>query len=212
MCFDCGCREWDNCHHDIRHITTLNLDGAVSANEGQLTRDQVASNVRDGLAVWTAGVTKGTDFDAFIRSLDENVIIKAEDERRFLLTVVYSPHRMPLRGADKRTDLASPQVLEDACWKYAMNGLGTGMWHEEGHADEAVCVENTVYRGPDWVLKDAAGNEQVIKSGTWLAGYILSPHAWELYKSGRIGGVSLDGRAGRKRASAEALARVKGDS
>jgi putative serine protease XkdF len=180
-------------HPDAPSITWPDIEAA--AEDAGITPDQAVENMREATEMMESGA-----------------ILKAEEARRYLLTVVYSPHRMPLRGADKKVDLATPEVLEKACWVYTIKGLGTGMWHEDGHAEEAVCVENYVYRGPDWVLKDAAGNEQVIKAGTWLAGYILSPRAWSMYKSGRIGGVSMQGAAGRKPASAEALALVGGNT
>lgn len=149
-----------------------------------------------------------SDLDHFLAKCEaaEGHVVKANDEDRFLLMVAYSPHRMPLRGKDGRTDVVSPSVLEKACWQYRANGLGTGMWHEAGHGDEAMCVENSIYRGPDWdVHKDGS---LVVKAGDWLVGFVLSPHAWSLYKAGKIGGVSLDGRAGRKKPSPETLALI----
>lgn len=194
MCASCGCGEPTKRHPGAKSITWQDIEAA--AEDADITPEQAVANMKDAT-------------DEMVRA---GTILKASDERRYLLTVVYSPHRMPLRGADHKVDLATPDVLEKACWHYALKGLGTGMWHEDGHADEAVCVENYVYRGPNWTVKDAAGNEQVIKAGTWLAGYILSPHAWDLYKSGRIGGVSMQGAAARKKPSAEALALVGGDA
>lgn len=49
MCLDCGCHDYDNCHGDIRHITNLNVYGAVDANNGTMSLEQVANNVKDGL-------------------------------------------------------------------------------------------------------------------------------------------------------------------
>lgn len=189
MCASCGCGELTE-KHASASITWQDLEAA--AKDADITPQQVVSNLQ--------------------QATDEmsGLIIKAEDERRYLLTVVYSPNRMPLRGADHRVDVATPAVLEKACWVYALKGLGTGMWHQDGHADKSVCVENYIYRGPDWTMKDARGNEVTIKAGDWLAGYILSPEAWALYKSGRIGGVSMQGACGRKVASSEALALAGG--
>lgn len=193
MCASCGCRDFTHRHPGAPSITWQDIEAA--AEDAGISPDQTVENMHEATEMMETGA-----------------ILKAEDERRYVLTVVYSPHRMPLRGADKKVDLATPEVLEKACWVYTLKGLGTGMWHEDGHAEEAACVENYVYRGPDWTLKDAAGNEQVIKAGTWLAGYILSPKAWSMYKNGLIGGVSMQGAAGRKRASAEALALIEGNA
>jgi hypothetical protein len=131
-------------------------------------------------------------------------VLKANDEDHFLLMVAYSPHRMPLRGADKRIDLASPRVLEKACWRFMVNGARGGLWHEPGHEDAVKCVENYVYRGPNWTLDSG----YVVKAGDWLVGFILDGPTWQLYKSGQIGGVSMQGGAGRKAVSAETLALV----
>lgn len=139
----------------------------------------------------------------------EGTVLKARDEDRFLLMVAYSPNRMPLRGADGKTDLASPRVLEKACWHFMAKGAKTGMWHESGHESEAVCVENYVYRNPvSWAVKNGE-HETVIKEGDWIVGFVLSEPAWEMYKAGEIGGVSMQGAASRKKPSAETLARSR---
>lgn len=142
------------------------------------------------------------------KTADVGRIIKSNDEDRFLLMVAYSPHQMPLRGKDGRTDLASPKVLEKAAWLFMAKGGKTGMWHEPGHEGEAIVVENGIHRGPSW---DVHGDGSlVIKAGDWLVGLILSPAAWSLYKQGKISGVSLQGSAGRKPATQKAIARSTG--
>ena len=134
-------------------------------------------------------------------------VLKSSEEDRFLLCVVYSPHTMPLRGMDGKTDLASPKVLEKAAWSYLAKGGRTGMFHKPGHEDEARCVESGIYRGPDW---DVNGDGSlIVRKGDWLAGFVLSKPAWSLYKSGDIGGVSLQGTCRRKPASDKAIARIK---
>lgn len=52
MCFDCGCRQWDKCHSDLRHVTTLNITGAFNANDGQLTPEEIVQHIKKGLDVW----------------------------------------------------------------------------------------------------------------------------------------------------------------
>ncbi len=185
MCASCGCEQYTERHPGSASIIWQDI--VAAAKDAGITPDEAVSNM-----------------DQAARAM----VVKASPERRFLLMVVYSPHRMPFKGADKRTDLVSPEVLERAAWNYAAKGFGTGMWHEPGHEDEAVCVENTIWRAPDWHLTDAAGNPQVVKAGDWLAGFILSPGAWRKYQEGLIGGVSMQGDARRKPASPEALARV----
>ncbi len=135
-------------------------------------------------------------------------VVKVADEDRYMLCVVYSPSRLPLRGKDKRVDLVSPRTLEVAAWSYLAKGAPTGMWHEDGHDGVARCVESYLYRNP--VPWDVNGDGSlVVKEGDWLAGFILSTGAWGLFKSGEIGGVSFQGSCGRKPASADAVARVR---
>lgn len=137
-----------------------------------------------------------------------NSVIKSSDADRYLLTVVYSCHKRPGRGADRRLDVVSPRVLELGAWQFMRNGGRVGMFHEPGHEGAATLVESSIYRGPPW---DVHGDGSVvIKAGDWLAGLILTPPAWALYKSGKIRGVSLQGDADRKPASAATLARQKG--
>jgi len=131
-------------------------------------------------------------------------------EDRFLLLVGYSPNDMPLRGADGFCDLASPDVVEKACWRFADNGFGTGLLHKQGGEDAFRIVENYIYRNPvPWEIENPKGQNLVIKQGTWLIGGILSPQTWADYKKGRYGSGSLQGGAERIEATAESLARVR---
>jgi hypothetical protein len=135
----------------------------------------------------------------------------AKEEDRFLLLVAYSANKMPLRGADTYIDLAGPEVLEKACWKFADNGMVTGLWHEPGHEKAARVVENYIYRNPEpWVIKGENGQpDQIIRQGDWVTGLILSKATWKLYKAGFIGGASPQGGAARIVATAETLERVR---
>lgn len=136
-------------------------------------------------------------------------LLKASDEDRFLLCVVYSPNRMPLRGADKRTDVASPRVLEKAAWRFMLNGARTGVDHQSGGEDACRVVENWVHRGPPWTVTSPAGVRETVKAGDWLVGLILSPKAWADYKAGRFGGVSMQGTATRRPPSKQTLKRLE---
>jgi hypothetical protein len=145
------------------------------------------------------------------RSADfTGTVIKADDEKRFLLVVAYSANKMPYRGADGYVDIASPEVLEKACWRFMDNGAKAGLWHEPGHDDAARVVENYIYRNSEpWVIKHADGSEQVIAEGDWVVGMILSQDAWGLYKKGLIGGASPQGRAKRTEPRPETLSRMR---
>jgi Putative phage serine protease XkdF len=137
-------------------------------------------------------------------------VLKARAEDRFLLLVAYSANKMPFRGADGFVDLACPEVLEKACWRFMDNGAQVGLWHQEGHEKAARIVENYIYRNPvPWVLEAPNGTHQVIKEGDWVTGLILSKKTWKLYKAGLIGGASPQGGAARRYASPETLARVR---
>jgi hypothetical protein len=138
-----------------------------------------------------------------------SAVIKADQADRFLLMVSYSPTRMPKRGADGYTDLVSPKVLEETAWGWLGKGGKLGLFHEDGHEAAARCVESSIHRGPDWVIKGPDGTPQTIREGDWLIGAILSPAAWRMYKQGLIAGASPQGRARRRPASRESLARLR---
>lgn len=203
MCASCGCAlghlsRADDAHGDSRNITITDLRCAAEA--AGISTGKAIANI-------TATVA-GTARDSKPKAAGFRVV-KADPECRFLLTVAYSPNRLPARGADGYLDVVSPDVLEKAAWRFMDNGHEAGLWHEEGHAQEARVVESSIYRGPHWVIKATDGSEQVIEAGDWLVGFILSDAAWGLYKSGRIGGASPQGGASRRLASTETLARQR---
>lgn len=138
-----------------------------------------------------------------------SAIVKAQEESRFLLCVVYSPSRMPARGADHRTDLVSPEVLEKAAWRFMLNGARVGIDHRPGGEKAAKVVESYVHRGSDWIVTGPDGTTQTIRPGDWCVGMILSKSAWADYKAGRFGGVSMQGRATRRPVTRETLAGIK---
>lgn len=136
-------------------------------------------------------------------------VVKAVDEKRFALFVAYSPNKLPARGADGKLDVASPEVLEEACWKFALNGLKVGVDHKPGGEDAARVVENFVWRGAPWHVVAPDGTEEVVSEGDWCVGLVFSPDAWEDFKAGRWGGVSLQGTAKRKAPTPETLKRQR---
>lgn len=60
MCFDCGCRDWTSCHHDIRHLATINIDNVLAANP-DLHPTDIVSNIKDGLDMWLKSQSKDAD-------------------------------------------------------------------------------------------------------------------------------------------------------
>ena len=139
----------------------------------------------------------------------DGTVLKADEENRFLLLVAYSPNVMPKRGADRYRDVVRPEVLEKACWRFMDNGAKVGLNHEQ--ANPSRVVENSVYRGPDWVTKGPDGTDQVIQNGDWLVGIICDEPTWQLYKSGQIGGASPQGTCKRRIASPDLLEHLRSD-
>lgn len=122
------------------------------------------------------------------------------EEQRFLLGIAYQAGLDPRisKGADGGRDFFSSEELEKACHSYLRNGPRVGLFHLDGTDGDATAtvVESYIYRNDEpWVVSD----DLVVRKGDWVVGAILSPRAWELYKSGKIGGWSPQGVARRRR-------------
>lgn len=121
--------------------------------------------------------------------------------QRYVLGVAYQPGPDPriAKGVDGGRDWFSEAELEKAAWSLLSGGgPRSGLFHIDG-TDEgdgaARIVESYIYRNDEpWVISD----DLVITKGTWLVGAILSPRAWDLYLSGRVGGLSPQGVARRR--------------
>lgn len=148
------------------------------------------------------------------------IVLKADAERRYTLNVIYPADKADVEKAlDGHRDFASKAVVEDAAWNYMRNHRQVGVAHTPEHAASmgtaykasgaAEVVESYIYRGPDWVIKAADGSEVVIKAGDWLGGFIWSAEDWPDVRSGKIGGVSVEGKARRRKPSAEAVANLR---
>lgn len=202
MCITCGCGDYEHRHPHSHSLVWDDIERA--AQDAGLSPKATAWNI-------VRGVNAMTEREE-TQKVSFSTVVKASDEDRFLLLVVYDPNRMPLRGADQRVDLASPRVLEKACWRFMENGARGGLNHEPGHPEAIRCVENYVYRNPvPWVTDHPDGSQTVVKAGTWLAGFILDEPTWADYKAGKYSGVSMQGDAARIPATAESLARATGD-
>lgn len=139
-------------------------------------------------------------------------VLKADEENRFLLLVAYSANKMPVRGQDGYVDVASPDTLEKACWRFMDNGAKVGLFHEAGHESPGRVVENYIFRSETpWVIESPDGRSQIVEKGDWVVGIICSRETWALYKSGQIGGASPQGSCGRQPARSEVLARMRID-
>lgn len=133
-------------------------------------------------------------------------VLKANADQQYLLCVAWEPgkHDHIAKGVDGGRDFMTEADVEQAAWglvaKHAggASGLGHASFFDPTRTEShAKVVESYVYRGPDWPMKNTAGRDVVIKSGTWLVGLQCDDVAWELYKTGRVTGVSPQGFATR---------------
>lgn len=168
--------------------TTVTPDGTVTVETGE-------------------HAAKGATWDG---DTVEGYVIKSEPERRYTLTVAYPADKADVAvAADGHLDFASKSAVEDAAWGYMLKYRGVGADHADGTDGSGELVESYIYRGPDWTVKAANGDEVVIKSGDWLMGTIWSPQRWAKWVSGEYGGMSPQGGAVRRVPSAEAVAGLR---
>ena len=163
--------------------------------------------VDDDGTVTVAPVAKGA---AEPEHAAQGAMLKTNDEEQVALFVGYAANLPDIALAkDQHIDFAPPDVIERNAWNWMAKGAKLGLLHQQS-TDAYETVESGIHHGPDWVMKAADGTEQVIKDGDWLVAIrAKSPEAWSLIKSGRLGGVSPQGRAARRTPSAEALANLR---
>lgn len=138
------------------------------------------------------------------------LVVKSEEERRYTLVVAYPADKADAAvAADGYRDFASKAAVEDAAWSYLTKSPQVGLWHADGTDGAGQVVESYVYRGPDWTVTAADGSTHVVKAGDWLMGIQWTPTTWQEVKTGRIGGVSMQGSAVRRSAPADAVANLR---
>lgn len=124
-------------------------------------------------------------------------------EQRYLLAVAYQAGRDDriVKGADGARDFFTETELEKAAWSLLNRDTTpqVGLYHVDGTVGHAQIVESYIYRGADWTLSAVDGTEQVVKAGDWLVGLLCDDVAWDLYKTRRVAGVSVQGTAKRRR-------------
>jgi hypothetical protein len=127
-------------------------------------------------------------------------------EQQYLLAVAYQAGRDDriAKGLDGGRDYFTEAELEKAAWSLLNRDAApeVGLYHADGTVGHARVVESYIYRGAPWTLTAVDGTEQVIKAGDWLIGLQCDDYAWQLYKTGLVQGVSLQGRARRRRVAA----------
>jgi hypothetical protein len=121
------------------------------------------------------------------------------EEQRFIVALAYQagPDPRIQKGMDGGRDYFTAEELEKAADSFARNGMGGGTFHLEGTDAEFEPTRSWIHLGPDWTVTGPDGSVTVVKAGDWLVGGYLSPAAWELYKAGKITGLSPQGRARR---------------
>lgn len=118
------------------------------------------------------------------------------DEQRYTLGVVYRADTPDAHG-----EYMTREELRKAAWDYALNARQVGLFHVDGTGGHGDAVESFLWPdgAPDWEVTGADGEPvAVVKSGDWLMGTVWSPGAWQLIKSGRINGLSMQGVAVRR--------------
>lgn len=121
------------------------------------------------------------------------------EEQRFIVALAYQAGRDERirKGQDDGRDFFTAEQLEKAADSFARNRMGGGAFHLDGTDGEFEPTRSWIHYGPDWTVTGPDGRVTVVKAGDWLVGGYLSPHAWELYKRGKITGISPQGTARR---------------
>ncbi|MFJ4787568.1 XkdF-like putative serine protease domain-containing protein [Streptomyces sp. NPDC088794] len=118
-------------------------------------------------------------------------------EQRYVLGVAHQagPDPKIQRGLDGARDYFSPEELEKAAWTFLPSGAQVGLFHgPDNTVGHATVVESYIWRADPWDLGDGV----TVRKGDWLIGAILDDTAWNLVKSGRVTGWSLQGTARRR--------------
>jgi len=139
------------------------------------------------------------------------LVVKTVAEQKYTLTVAYPALRADTSTAqDGHRDYASKEAVEAAAWSYLQAHRQIGLWHQNGTENAGTLVESYIWpaTAPEWTVKTAAG-EYTVKAGDWLVGVVWSPEAWQMIKSGQVGGLSMQGRAARARPTGEAIAALR---
>jgi 2'-5' RNA ligase len=123
-------------------------------------------------------------------------VIKSEAEKRFTLGIVYSPDEV-----DAQADYMKADEVEKAAWnimeRLALGKFKIGLEHNKFKTSDGaapgILVESYVWRAPDMEL-----NGVKVTKGSWIAGVVWHPEAWELVKAGELHGYSFAGIASRE--------------
>jgi len=195
VCLSCGCVATGGSptddHGDDDNLVLGDLTDA--ANAQGITLAQAAQNIVDSLAA-TQAPEPAVDIepDAVLKALDVDGAPK-----RFVLGVAY-----PANKVDGHGEFMTADELERVAWDYARNHRRVGFFHADGTENHVEICESYLYRGPDWETTDIDGQTQVIKAGDWMLGGICDVPGFELVKTRKADGWSIDGIARRRRTKA----------
>lgn len=137
-------------------------------------------------------------------------VLKADPEKRMTVNVIYPADKADVAVAlDGHRDFASKAVVEEAAHNYLRKYREVGTYHADVTGQgvskgAAELVESGIHRGPDWDV-----NGVVVKEGDWIGAFIWTPEAWADIKAGKLGGVSVEGGAKRRKPSPEAVANLR---
>ena len=128
------------------------------------------------------------------KSLDMELLHKANEEYRFTLGPWYIPNQYDAHG-----EWTDAEELQKALWEYVQTGdRGIRLQHNKdlvaGEWLEAMSFPVPVTIG---MTKDATTKQVTYPSGTVFLGVQWKPWAWEMVKAGKITGFSIGGAAAR---------------
>jgi hypothetical protein len=137
-------------------------------------------------------------------------IIKSVPEKRITLHVAYPVLRADQgRAQDGHRDFVGASALEDGAHAFMKAGAQIGLFHKSQTEGAGTCVESWIHRGQPWSVTAPSGKTETVQPGDWCVGIQWTPASWELVKAGRIGGVSMQGSARRRKPAPETLAGVR---
>lgn len=179
MCLDCGCGEPENDHGDPAHITLAVLQAAADAS---------------GVGIYVAA---SNILRTITGTLGDDELQDGPPDQ-FLYGIAYQagPDPRIQVGADGGRDYFAPRALELAAWSFMLGGHQHGLFHADNSEGAARTVESGIYRNPiPWVIDD----DLIVRKGDWTVGVLADDEAWALHGQGKIGGLSPQGGAKRRR-------------
>lgn len=117
-------------------------------------------------------------------------VIKSNTSHQTAIFVVLEPETV-----DRNGDIVAVDTITNACHEFMLNltDKAVNFDHEDGtDTEDAAYVENYILP-MDLEGTDDAGNDYVIKAGSWMVGIQFSDTLWQDLLDGKITGISLEG-------------------